>query len=78
MKKNRFIQLDGGPFGTRWSFVCRVGERPPSVQAAATILGAALSSSVDCSDERTDGLEEIVYFAENNFNANTIETYRVQ
>lgn len=74
-KASDFTKIEHGPYGTRWSYPCDEGEIPPSIREAEEVLGVKIG---DASDEREDGLTEMVYFAAEEFDANTLATYRVQ
>lgn len=77
-KASDFTKLEHGPYGTRWSYTCDEDEIPPTLREAEEVLGVKLGHETDTSDERTDGLTEVVYFAAKEFDANTLATYRVQ
>lgn len=75
-----FTKLEHGPYGTRWSYTYdQECDTPPSVGEVEEILGVKLApKSADASGERDDDLAEEIYFAAEEFSANTLETYRVQ
>ena len=74
-------KLEFGPYGLRWSYTYNheEGERPPTVAEAEKIIGVKLAPETeDATGERSDNLCEVVYFPADDYDRNTIETYRVQ
>ena len=79
MKAADFSKLNHGPFGLRWSYTYDPEESPPSVLAVAKILGVKLAPETeDASGERADGLAEVIYFAAEEYDQNSVATYLVQ
>jgi hypothetical protein len=77
MSADDFIKLEHGPYGTRWAYTYDPeADSPPTLEEAEKVLGVKLARSID-SGERTDDLAEEVYFPED-YDANTLDTYRVQ
>ena len=79
MEVSDFTRLEHGPFGLRWSYTYADDDTPPTVEEAEAILGVKLApETCDASSEREDDLREEVYFAAEEYSANTIKTGRVQ
>jgi hypothetical protein len=80
MQATDFTRIEHGPYGARWSYEYDPEEGgPPSVEKVEQLLGVKLAQhTYDASGERGDELCEEVYFAADEYDENTLETYRVQ